>query len=382
MRIALFVVAALVAGCSMPTSMNPLQWVGLSDPPANQPTKLTEIRATVTPRASWTASVGKSGGFRFRPVVEGGRVFTAAADGVITVLDEATGRVVSRHDIKKKLSGGVQVAENRILVGTLKGEVVALDTSGNTAWSTSVAGEVISPAAVSRKIAVVRTSDGRIFGLGLEDGKRQWVYQRPTPALLLRSEAGVLAIGNDVVAGFPNGKLIALDIEDGKLTWEATVSPPRGATELERIADIAGLPLVDGPRVCAASFQGKAACFEIQTRNMTWARDLSSSRALAADAKNIYAVDDASNVHALDKTTGASVWKQDKLLYRRLSSPVVHEGRIVVGDLEGFIHVLSPDDGALIGRLATDGSAVLSMVPTASGLLVQTERGTVTMVKL
>src|SRR2546430_16244927 len=115
-------------------------------------------------------------------------------------------------------------------------------------------------------------------------------------------------MGGDVVAGYPNGKLIALDLEDGKLTWEASVSLPRGSTELERIADVAGLPGIDGSNICAAAFQGKVACFEIQTRNMVWSRDVSSSRALARDAENIYVVDDASAGHALHKATRASPW--------------------------------------------------------------------------
>jgi len=381
MRLAAAALAAfLLAGCATPTTWNPLRWVGIMDAPPNQPTPLTEIKATVTPRAVWTASVGKGGGYRFRPDITEGRIYTASVDGVVTVLDES-GRVVARHDTKKKLSGGVRVGGDKIVVGTAKGEVIALAMDGKTVWSTPLAGEIIAPAAISRNTVAARTSDGRIFGLALEDGKRKWVYQRPTPALLLRTEAGVLAIGNDVVAGYPNGKLIALDLDDGKLTWEVSVSNPRGATELERIADIAGVPLLDGPRVCAAAYQGKVACFEIQSRNVLWARDLSSSRSLAADAKNVYVVDDTSNVHALDKAAGASVWKQDKLLHRRLSSPVVHEGRVVVGDGLGFLHVLSPDDGSLIGRLATDGSAIVTIVPATDGLLVQTEKGSVVMVR-
>jgi outer membrane protein assembly factor BamB len=208
------------------------------------------------------------------------------------------------------------------------------------------------------------------------------VFQRATPSLLLRSEAGVLAIGQDVVAGYPNGKLIALDIEDGKLTWEVAVTQPRGATELERIADVAGLPVIDGERVCAVAFQGKVACYEIQSRNLIWARDISSSRALARDGKNIYVIDDTGAVHALDKTSGASVWKQDKLLYRRLTAPVAFEGRIVVGDLQGFIHVLATDNGEIIGRLATDGTAVVSVVTTLGGFIVQTAGGSVVMVRI
>jgi outer membrane protein assembly factor BamB len=369
----------LLAGCS---TWNPLVALGIKSEPANKPTALAPITASVTPRALWTAHAGKSLGFNFRPVSQGGRVYAAAGDGNITIFDEDTGRVVLRIDTKKRLSGGLEVGEGKIVAGTMKGEVVAYDTDGKPAWTTSVAGEVIAPAAISAKVAVVRTSDGRIFGLSTDDGKRKWVFQRATPTLLLRSEAGVLAIGRDVVAGYPNGKLIALDIEDGKLTWEAAVAQPRGATELERIADVAGLPVVDSGQVCAAAFQGKVACFEIQSRNLVWARDVSSSRALARDAKNIYLVDDSSAMHALDKVAGASVWKQDKLLYRRLTAPVVLDGRIVVGDLQGYLHVLSPDNGDIIGRLATDGTPITWIVPIAGALIVQTAGGSVLMVRI
>ena len=156
----------------------------------------------------------------------------------------------------------------------------------------------------------------------------------------------------------------------------------RGATELERIADVAGLPLIDGAQVCAGAYQGKVSCFEIQSRNMVWARDVSTTRALGRDGKNIYVVDDASAVQALDKVQGASVWKQDKLLYRRLTAPSILDGRIIVGDYQGYLHVLSPDNGDIIGRLATDGTAIQQLVPIAGGLIVQTAGGSVILVRL
>jgi outer membrane protein assembly factor BamB len=371
--------AAALCGCS---TWNPLVAMGFKTEPANKPTPLAPITAAITPKAGWSVAVGKSQGFGFRPVVYEHRVYAAAADGNVTIIDEDTGRLMTRVDTKKRLSGGLEVGDGKIIAGTLKGEVVALDNSGKPLWTTSVAGEVISPAAVSRKVVVVRTSDGRIFGLGADDGKRKWVFQRAAPSLLLRSEAGVLALGQDVVAGYPNGKLIALDIEDGKLTWEVTVMQPRGATELERIADVAGLPVIDGPNVCAGAFQGKVACFEITSRNLVWSRDLSSAQALARDGKNIYVVDDTSAVHALDKATGASVWKQDKLTYRRLTSPVIVDRLLVLGDLQGFVHVISPDNGEIIGRVATDGTAVASLTPVPGGVLVQTAGGTVTLVRI
>ncbi|HET9471469.1 MAG TPA: outer membrane protein assembly factor BamB [Usitatibacter sp.] len=377
-RIAALAAVLLAAGCS---SYNPLKWVGIMTDPANPPTPLAPIDAKVAPRAAWTASVGKSAGLNLRPAVAGGRVYAASAEGTITVVAEDDGHVLSRVETKKPIGGGLEVSDGRIIAGTLKGEVLAYDTSGKALWTASVAGEVIAPAAVSRNVVVVRTADGRIFAFAAADGKRLWVYQRPTPALLLRSPAGVLALGGDVVAGYPNGKLIALDIEDGKLTWEETVALPKGATELERIADVAGLPVIDGPNVCAAADQLKVGCFEIATRNVVWSRELSTSRALATDAKNLYLVDETGAIHALDKKTGASVWKNDKLLYRRLTAPAVFDGKVVVGDVEGFLHVLSADDGAIVGRLPTDGTQVVSLVPGLSALFAQTAGGALVAVR-
>jgi outer membrane protein assembly factor BamB len=373
------VLAVSAAGCS---SWNPLVAIGLVSEPANKPVALTPIKGTLSPRVAWTQSVGKSQGFVFRPAIYERRVYAIAGDGTLAIMDEDTGRSMLKVDLKKRLSGGVEISDATLIAGTMKGEVIAMDSAGKVLWTSGVSGEVIAPAAVSRKTAVVRTSDGRIFGLNLEDGKRKWVFQRASPALLLRSEAGVLAVGQDVVAGYPNGKLIALDIDDGKLTWETTVTQPRGATELERIADVAGLPVIDGGNVCAAAFQAKVACFEIASRNMLWSRDLSSSRGLARDERNIYVVDDASNVHALAKEGGASVWKQDKMQYRRLTAPLVFDRLIWVGDYQGFVHILAPDTGEIVGRVATDGSAVSSMVPANGGVLVQTANGTVALIRL
>jgi outer membrane protein assembly factor BamB len=378
-RAALAIAAALaLSGCS---SWNPLVAMGIKSEPIHKPTPLAPIKETVKPTVVWTAAAGKSQGYAFHPAADGAKVYAAAGDGAIVAIDEATGRVAARIETKKPLSGGLAIGEGTIVAGTPKGEILALDPAGKVVWSTSVAGEIIAPAAISKKIVVVRTSDGRIFALGADDGKRLWVFQRATPSLLVRSGAGVLAVGGDVVAGYPNGKLIALDLDDGKLTWEVTVALPRGTTELERIADVAGLPVIDGANICAAAFQGKVACFDIQTRNLLWSKDLSSALDLARDAKNLYVVDDANKVHALDKTAGASVWTQDKLAYRRLTSPIVAGSYVVVGDGFGFVHVLSVVDGEIVGRLAIDGSAVSSVVPAGAGVIVQTANGSVVSVR-
>lgn len=370
---------AVVTACAL--ALGGCSYIPFMSDEAKKPMPLAEIAATVTPKVAWSASVGKSGDYRFTPRLEGNRVFAAAADGTVTVIDAENGSVVSRLDAKRKLSSGAGGQGELVIVGTVKGEVVALDLSGNGKWVTSVGGEVLAPVTVAGTTAIVRTADGRIFALNLADGKRQWVYQRPTPALLLRAETAVLATPANVVAGYPGGKLIALDMDDGKLTWEVTVSLPRGSTELERVADVAGLPVMDGGRICAGAFQGKIACFDIQSGNTVWTREISTATGLAIDDKSVYVTDDQDNVHALGRESGAATWKQDKLLRRRLTAPVVVDGKVVVGDSLGFLHVLAKDNGAIIGRLSLGSGAVNAIVPANSGMLVQTAGGTVSFVR-
>jgi outer membrane protein assembly factor BamB len=214
--------------------------------------------------------------------------------------------------------------------------------------------------------------------LSADDGKRKWVFQRAAPALLLRSEAGVLAIGRDVVAGYPNGKLIALDADDGKLTWEVSVAQPRGATELERIADVTSLPVVEERQACAVAFQGRIACFEIARGVLEWSREISSLTGIAADDKNYYVVDDRGSIHALDKATGASVWKQDRLAKRRIGGPQIVGDYLGVVDAEGFLHLLDRGEGNLAGRMATDGTAATTQPVRAGNAAVwQSEGGNV-----
>jgi outer membrane protein assembly factor BamB len=84
-------------------------------------------------------------------------------------------------------------------------------------------------------------------------------------------------------------------------------------------------------------------------------------------------------VLAYGRENGASAWKNDKLFLRRLSTPASVGRAVAVGDYQGYVHFLSREDGAFIGRVATDGSPIQSVpVLAGSNLIFQTQAGTVT----
>lgn len=336
---------------------------------------LPPIKTASPASVAWSASVGKSGEFMFTPAVGQGVIYAGGANGSLYMISEATGRSTGSFDASKRITAGVGYGDGRVVVANEKGDVLAFDANGKSLWKSSIGAELIATPFVQGGVVVVRTSDGRMFGLNALDGKRKWTYQRATPSLMLRSTASVAFARGTIYAGFPGGKLVALELESGKPIWEATVSLPRGATELERIADIGGLPIVDGTRVCAAVYQGRTGCVETLNGNVLWSRELSGASGVAFDDKNLYFSDEQGNVQALDKVSGASVWKQEALVKRKPGTPVVFAGRVWVGDAVGNVHALASDNGQLVGRITTDGSAVESLISTTDALLAQTDKG-------
>jgi outer membrane protein assembly factor BamB len=349
-----------------------------SSGPVVTPAELVEFKPAVSLKVRWRGSVAAADRNTFSPQVAGGLVYAVGEDGTVTGFDVSSGNSQVQIEAGERVSGGVGVGGGLVLLGTRKGEVLAFETTGKALWRAQLSSEVLARPEAEDGIVVARTADGRIHGLDAATGKSKWLFQQRMPSLSVRSNAGVVVVRGGVFAGFPGGRLVALALGNGNVGWEGIVALPRGATELERVADVTSLPAIDFPRVCAVAFQGRVACFELQRGSLLWARDASSIAGVAVDARYLYYTDDRSAVLALDKTNGASVWKQDKLADRVVSAPLAVGGRYVaVGDLEGYVHLLSAEDGSFAARIATDGAAI-STPPVALGpstFLVQTRGG-------
>jgi len=294
-----------------------------------------------------------------------------------------TGHTVWKTDTGVKLSAGAGAAQGLVLAGGGKGELLALDlASGQVRWKATLSSEVTGQLLAVNDIVIARTGDGRVHGLAVADGSRKWLYTRNLPPLSLRGSGGLAARDGVLYAGFPGGKLVALNPANGAQLWETTVALPRGATELERVADVMGNPVVDERQVCAVAYQGRVACFDRRNGAPLWARDTSSNSGLAMDERNVYVTDDKDAVTAYDKASGRAGWRQDKLARRQVTAPLALGIWVVVADGEGVVHVLSADDGSFVARAKVDGSVRTAPVDIGPGFAVQTAKGTVAAFRL
>lgn len=357
-------------------SLNPLDWFS-SSASGPKPAELPALTNPQAVRVLWSSVIGRADAFVFSPAIAGDSVYAAARDGAVARLDASGGQVRWKTSIGTRLSAGVGSDGNLAVVATEEGEVLALDAqTGVMRWKTRVSSEVLAAPVVGGDLVIVRSADSRIFAFAAVDGKRRWVFQRAAAPLIVRSPAGVTLHQGLAYAGFSGGKLVAIALSNGGVRWEATVAAPKGATELERVTDIIGNPTAQGREVCAAAFQGRVACYDAQSGTQQWAREMSTLTGVSFDARYAFVSDDRGAVHALDRSNGRSVWKQDRLANRRLSLPVPLASELALGDFEGYVHFLARDAGTFVARIATDGSPVQAApLRLPSGLLVQTRNG-------
>jgi len=326
------------------------------DKPRAVPAALVEFKTTLAVHPSWSSSIGNAGDFSFSPAVAGDSVFAAAADG--SIMRVTAGHQDWRIQAGMSLTAGVGSDGNTVAVAGEKGAILAFDGDGKLRWKAQATSEILSAPAVGAGVVVVRSVDNRIVAYDAMSGIKRWTVVRTIPPLTLRNAPGMTIDGNMAYVALPGGHLLALLANSGAARWEIAVGEPRGATELERIADISGAPVVIGGDVCAVSYQGRVGCFDTNSGNPRWTKKLSSTVGVGGDERFVFAADEHGVVNAFARDSGSSAWTNKSLENRGLSAPVSFGRAVVVGDAQGYIHFLS--------RVATDGSP-LAAAPVVAG---------------
>jgi outer membrane protein assembly factor BamB len=349
-------------------------WLGGSKEVVEPPAELQEIEARVGLETHWRKrfGVGVDGHFvRLDIALLGKRVFVADRRGRVWAVQAEDGAGLWEVNTDALLAAGVGAGEGLVLVATGEGEVIALDADdGSERWRAQVGSEVLAVPRVDRGIVVVQSADGTIVGLNAEDGERLWIYDRSVPVLTLRGTSSPLLGGGAVLAGFANGKLVALTLDQGRIIWETSVAVPSGRSELERLVDLDGDFVVFSNEVYATTFQGQAAALDLPTGQVRWSRDMSSYRGVGVDFSHVYVSDDQSNLWALNRRNGATLWKQSDLRLRGLSAPAPLDEYVLAGDFEGYVHVFSRFDGALVGRGRVGSAGVRQILAAGDRLYV------------
>jgi outer membrane protein assembly factor BamB len=373
-RVAVLVVAAAsLASCS---------WFSSDD--RNLPNPLTTYTPQISATVAWRAPVGSGTSYGFAPAIVGDSVFAASTNGNVARLDLTTGATVWNRNVARQLSAGVGSDGQVVVVATPNGEIIALDADGVEKWRAKATSEVNITPWVGSGVVVVRSGDYRVQAFNAVNGDRIWSVQRPGPALALRAPSRMMMTQNLIITGMPGGLLLAIEPATGAVVWEGIVAVARGASDLERVNDVVGIPVAEGDRLCAVAYQGRVSCFDVKQGGMTaWTHNFSSVVGMAADARHVYVPDARDNISAFTLVDGKAAWRQDALRNRKVTEPSVLGGSVVFGDFEGFVHILSADKGELMARVAVGGGAMLAPTQRSpQGVVVQAGDSSISLIRL
>jgi len=373
-RIAGLATAALImSGCS---------WFGGDDEVELEPAELVKIQTTVNIKKLWSAKVGDEAEFlrvMLQPAGDGNRIYAASRDGNVAAFQPESGKQIWKTELETELSAGPGVGEGIVAVGTSDGMVVVLDANtGSERWRVNLGGETLSAPLINDDLVIVVTIDNRMRALQVRDGSERWSVEQTTPLLTMRGSATPAIAGNSVIAGFDNGRLLAVDLESGDIVWNSVLSPPSGRSDLERLSDIDGQISVVGQDIYASGYQGGVAAIAAESGQILWSREISSYVGVSADWNSIYTTDDGGEIVALLRRNGQESWRQSSLLRREPTLPVAFNTTVAVGDMEGYLHFFSVVDGAAVARVRLGKQAISTgPVVISDRLYVQSDSGTI-----
>jgi outer membrane protein assembly factor BamB len=352
------------------------------------PTKLLEYESEIQIERIWKEKTGDGSDEQLLQLVVAvsyGKVLTAAHEGLLVARDTATGDTVWEAETDYEFSAGPGVGIETAIMGTSNAEVVAFNIdTGEQKWVTEVSSEILSAPVIAKDTVIVRTIDGKVFALNERDGSKLWEFERSVPALSIRGTGSAIVVEDNVIVGYANGKLTALRLSDGKNTWETSIAIPAGRSEVERLVDLDTDPVETDGVVYVASYNGGiSAVLEIDGDVLWRNEDISSYSGISYDWRYLYISNSSSDVFQLDQRNGRPLWKQDELRFRRLTTPVAYDEFVVLGDLEGYVHWLSVNDGRQLGRARhTDEAIEVKPVVVDNTVFIYAKDGTLAAYKI
>ncbi len=332
-----------------------------------KPAELQPVTALVAARQSWSARIGKVD-FPLEVSVSGNSVAVAGGDGTVALLDAQTGRDIWRVTLATPIAAGVGSDGKVLAVVTKANEVVALQ-DGRELWRQKIRAQVFTAPFVAGARVFVLAADRSVSAFDGQTGRKLWVQQRPNEPLVLRQAGVMLAVGDTLVVGL-SGRLAGLNPSNGSIRWEAPIASPRGINDVERLVDLVGRVSRVGDTVCARAFQASIGCVNAARGSLLWTKSAHGAQGIDGDDRLLFGTEADGTVNAWRRTDGERLWSTDRLRYRGLTAPLVVGRSIAIGDFTGFIHLLSREDGSLLNRLATDGSAIAAAPALAGTTLV------------
>ncbi|ENW82661.1 outer membrane assembly lipoprotein YfgL [Acinetobacter sp. ANC 3929] len=364
--LAIAIASALLVGCSS----NKVKEVKPNPLP-----KITQEQSLNLVFSQSVSSTNAAEALRLQLDTDNGVVFAIDPDGQVSAY-KGKERLWKSKITKQELTAGVEAGEGIVVSGNRKGQLFALDqATGEQKWTAKLSGAILSPSLIQSGRVITIANDGTVFAHDAVTGQQVWAYKLPNVQFSLRGQPAPVRLDErTVLIGSANAYVYALDIISGVPRFQRRVAISEGRSDIQRLVDVVGDPVVSGQYLVTTSFQGQVTVTDLATQRVVWSEDASSTNSAEVADDKVYVTTTDGKLNAYNLATGELVWQNEELLNRKLSNPVMLGLNLVVGDLDGVIHLINPASGKLIGRAKTSGE-VRSLRVIDNQLYVATRKG-------
>ncbi len=354
-------------------------------PVVNDPVKLVQIAQPISVlQPVFSTDVGNKKASKKDPLdlqvgYANGQIVTASRGGELSGFNSAGDRAWSIN-VDDQITGGVAVdaLSQTAIVSTRGGKVMAFDsTTGAKRWQQQLSGSVLTLALITNNRVVLSANDGFLHGLSLQTGQSVWQFATQVPAISVRGSAAPTLLDNETaLLATADGRLHAITVDNGLPLWSRRVGVGAGSSEVERMSDVDGKPIVDKNQLFAISYSGQLLGIDLASRQVMFVNEIASLKSLAVNTQQVIATSLDGKVVAYDRNSGETLWESDELAYRDLTNPVMIGNYIAIGDFDGVVHLFNPATGSIVSRVETKG-ALTNLQVQGSRLMTQSTSGQV-----
>ena len=306
----------------------------------------------------------------FLPDFSAQNLFFSDASGNVSSINASTGDRNWSIELNF-LASGTSAGFGLVVVSDIDGNVIAVDQNdGSKLWSTNVKGEVLSKVAIDAKVVVVKTGSGELLGLDRENGEILWSYRSKLPLLTVRGSSSPVIVDDLVYVSFDNGRLGVFELNSGFQVWDGAFSYVKGVSELENLIDSDSSPVVDGGLIYTTNYQGNLNIFDTAQKRSVWSYETSSFYSPIVSRGMLTIVEANSGLRSFALKTLQESWTNDDYINRDLSNAVSYKGSLVVGDFEGYVHVIDTLNGKTIGRKKISRKPIKSILSRSDSLYI------------
>ena len=339
-------------------------WSNESDEDFTTPAKLLPFTSDYLIDIAWKKSFKGSNNLgAFKPAFYSGQMIVADSSGNIISFNPKNGAVNWQKTLERNLAAGVSAGFGRLVVSDINGFVIALDIeSQEILWEQNIGGEVLARAIVDAALVVAKNSVGELVALDVMTGEKKWTFRSQLPALTVRGTGDPIIKDGIVFSTFDNGRLGAFQLNTGFFLWDGPISFVSGSSELENLLDADSSPVVVNQLIFAVNYQGNLTAFDTTQKRPVWNAKASSFHSPVVGNGMIMVIQDNGSILSFASGNLQPSWTSEEYLLRELSNGVMFKNMMLVGDIEGYLHVINPLTGKTVGRKKVSGNLIKSIV--------------------